>query len=152
MAKTKWLAALSDGTTAVEGIPPFADVKDELSPWNKLLAHLKANSLHITGMRIQVSKPGEATRTYNLPSQQRTPKGNHEKWVKLWTVIPDSYKYRRWVTATLGSGRLCRHIEIRACFTDRPDISLFVDMDEGNECWVVLHEEKPDNNQVVIDE
>lgn len=138
MVRTKWLAALSDGTTAVEGIAPFADVEGELSPWNKLLAHLKANDLHITGMRVQVDKPHGPIHTYNLPSFNKTPKGNHEKWVTLFPRDPVEYSYRRWATFGLTSGSERHHIEIRAHYADF-SVSLFVDEDEGNESWVVVH-------------
>ena len=141
MVRTKWLAALSDGTTAVEGIAPFADIQDELSPWNKLLTYLEVNNLHITGMRIQVSKPGEATRTYNLPSFNKTPKGNHEKWAKLFPRDPSGYRYGRWLTCSSTTEEDRHQIEIRAEYADFA-VSLFVDEDEGNESWVVVHEEE----------
>ena len=138
MVKTKWLAALSDGTMAVEGVAPFAEVKDELSPWQKLLAYLAEHDVHITGMRVQVSKCGEATRTYNLPSFNKTPEGNHEKWVTLYPRDPASYTYRRWVTCSLTTKEERHHIEVCAHYADF-SVSLFVDEDEGNESWVVVH-------------
>lgn len=139
MVRTKWLAALSDGTTAIEGVTPFTKVKDELSPWQKLLVHLETNDLHITGMRVQVSALREPIRTYNLPSFNKTPKGNHEKWVKLRPRDPVGYSYRHWETVCLtGPGRR-HHIEIRAHY-ENFCVSLFVDEDEGNESWVVVHE------------
>lgn len=140
MVRTKWLASLSDGSTAIEGVAPFEMVPGELSPWLKLKAHMASCGISITGMRIQVEKPGEATRTYNLPSLNKTPAGNHEKWVTLRPRDPARYDYRRWVTRTItcdGSER--HHIEIRAEY-DGYAVSLFVDEDEGNESWVVVHE------------
>lgn len=139
MVKTKWLAALSDGTTVVEGVAPFDVVKNEPSPWQKLKKHLAEHDLHITGMRVQVSKPGEATRTYNLPSFNKTPAGNHEKWVTLRPTDPTSYSHQRWATFTALRNETRKHIEISACYGDFT-VSLFVDEDEGNEAWVVVHE------------
>ena len=148
MVKIKWLAALSDGTTAIEGEGPFAVVRGEPSPWQKLLAHLKANKeptpelpegLFVTGMRLQVFKSGEATRTYNAPTQQQTPEGNHEKWVALRPVSPVRYDFWRWCDAEVQSGQVRHQAEIRAHFAEGPVLSLFVDEDEGNESWIVPH-------------
>lgn len=150
MARTKWLASLSDGTTAVEGQDQFYSHKGDLSPWQKLKAHLEETGLHITGIRVQVFKTGEATRTYNLPSMHRTPGGNHGRWASLYPVIPDGYDCWRWVTVNLNTGEHEHEIEIRAYYHDRPDVSLIVDEDEGNECWVVPHIPKAEvlENQV----
>jgi hypothetical protein len=138
MVRTRWLAALSDGTVAIEGIAPFEEIENELSPWQKLLAHLDAKGLYITGMRIQVFKCGEPARTYNLPSYNKTPKGNHEKWVTLRPRDPLDYSYRRWVTRSLTTKEERHHIEVRAEYASF-SVSLFVDEDEGNESWVVVH-------------
>lgn len=139
MVKTKWLAALSDGTTAVEGKGLFKEIEEELSPWQKLLIHLKEKDLHITGMRVQVSRRGESTKTYNLPSFNKTPAGNHEKWVSIYPKNPREYLYQRWVTKTLTDATPHRNqIEIRAIYDDFV-VSLFVCEDEGTESWVVIH-------------
>ena len=136
MVRTKWLAALSNGTTAIEGVPPYENVKNEPSPWNRLLAHLSDTGLHITGMRVQVGT--SPVRTYNLPSFNKTPEGNHEKWVALRPCDPVKYTYRRWITQPLTRAPGQHHIEIRAHYEDF-SVSLFVDEDEGNEAWVVVH-------------
>jgi hypothetical protein len=138
MVKTKWLASLSDGTLAIEGVEPFADVAGELSPWQKLLAYLEPHTVYITGMRVQVFKDGEATRTYNLPSFNKTPEGNHQKWTKLRPFDPHYYTYRRWVTCSSTTEKDHHQIEVRAHYVGY-SVSLFVDEDEGNECWVVVH-------------
>lgn len=139
MVKTKWLASLSDGTTAIENEGQFKEIAGELSPWQKFLIHLSEKDLHITGMRIQVERLGGSTQTYNLPSFNKTSEGNHEKWVTLRPMIPESYNYFRWVTKSLTDYTLVRHyIEIRAIYADF-SVSLFVDENEGNESWVVLH-------------
>ena len=158
--RTKWLAALSDGTTAIEGDEPFTIAKDEPSPMQKLLAHLEANKgptpelpegLRITGMRVQVFKPGEATHTYNAPTQQQTPEGNHEKWVSLRPKFPIHYDCFRWRTSALYSGKNQHQIELRSFFADGSIISLFIDQDEGNECWVVRHKSKDQDEKSRIE-
>ena len=140
MVTTKWLASLSDGTTAIEGISPFAEIDGELSPWQKLMAHISTLGLRITGLRIQVSKTSEATRTYNLPNCTVTPKGNHERWNTLSPIQPSNYNYFRWVTQSM-TGEAKKQIEIRAYYPTHI-VSLFVDEDEGNESWVVVHKKE----------
>jgi len=134
MVKSKWLAALSDGTTFIEDEVPFNAERGDLSPWQQLMAHLKQNDLYITGMRVQVGK-----QTHNLPSFNVTPGGRHEKWPALYPRSPVEYSYGRWVTTGTGSTPDRHQIEIRARYADFT-VSLFVDEDEGNEAWVVVHE------------
>ena len=141
--KTKWLASLSDGSTAIEGDGVFIKVPGTLSPWLYLQAVLKNSGRHITGMRIQVEKPGEATRTYNLPSLKTRPDGKHEHWRHLRPRPPVSFDYFRACTAVMGPDGNYRNIEgqaieIRAIYEDFI-VSLFVDEREGNESWVVVH-------------
>lgn len=135
---TKWLASLSDGTTAIEGMEPFAEIAGELSPWLRLQDHLKACALHITGMRIQVTRPGEATKNYNLPSLKTSPNGRHERWPALRPIVPQSYDYFRTVSGIQGGKITEQAIEIRAIYGDVV-VSLFVDETEGNESWIVIH-------------
>ena len=139
MVRTKWLASLSDGATIIEREGLVAEVPGGLSSWQQLLRYLEEKNLHITGMRIQASQSGGPVQTYNLPSFNRTPKGNHERWVTLKPISPISYNYFRWVTKALSDSTSARHqIEIRAIYTDFT-VSLFVDENEGNESWVVVH-------------
>lgn len=138
--KTKWLASLSDGTTAIEGDGQYTETAGGLSPWLTLQKHLANTGLHITGMRIQVSKTGKAIRTYNLPSRHKTPSGKHEKWPAIRPMVPQQYNYFRWIASSRGDGiPPQRHIEIRSIYGD-VIVSLFVDENEGNESWVVVHE------------
>jgi hypothetical protein len=137
MVRTKWLASLSDGTTIIEDEGKFVG-DEESSPWAKLLKHLDENGLTVTGLRVQLEKDGEAIRTYNLPSHRMDEKtGQHEKW-RVFPVIPKRYDYFRWVSSKCGEQLLSKHIEIRAIY-DRYSVSLFVDELEGNEAWVVVH-------------
>lgn len=141
MVTTKWLASLSDGTTAVEGEGEF--IRDGVVPmWHKLLKHLEENDLTITGFRVQVSKDGEPTKTYNLPSHSiEKDTGKHEKWKYLTPMIPLEYNCRRAITRAIMTGEQSIEIEITAKYEDF-SVSLFVDQDEGNESWVVIHKNK----------
>jgi len=150
MVRTRWLASLSDGTTVIEDEGKF--IGDSVaSPWAKLLRYLKENSLIITGLRVQVEKDDEAIRTYNLPSHGVDSKtGQHEKW-QIFPVIPVRYDYGRWITSLGAAGRkgTLRHIEIKAIYKDYV-VSLFVDENEGNESWVVIHENQLEGNEAWV--
>lgn len=138
--KARWLASLSDGTTAIEGKPPFEEIPGEPSPWQKLSLHLARNGLEITGLRIQVEREGEPVRTFNLPS--KSPK---QRWASLKPLLPSGFNYFRRVEQfmeptpdgklQLAQGR--RFIEIHARYPDF-DLVLIVDEDEGNECWTMV--------------
>ena len=137
--ETKWIASLSDGSTAVEGTPPFDD-EYTISAWQKLRRHMDRNHLHITGMRVQATVEGQPTRTYNLPSMKITQAGRHERFHTLSPHIPLNYNYYRWVEGDIYNMEPeKRHIEIRAIYEDFT-VSLFVDEIEGTESWVVVHD------------
>ena len=145
MVTTKWLASLSDGTTAVEGEGKFAQGGGVLM-WDKLLAHLLENNLTMTALRVQVLKGGEPTNPYNLPSCRLDNKsGQHEKWNYIHPMVPHSYEVRRCVTRAMNTGGkiLAEQIQIEAIARyDDFTVSLFVDQNEGNEAWVVIHKEQ----------
>ena len=137
--KTKWLASLSDGATAVEGIAPLEEIPGGLSPWRRLRAHLAATGLHITGMRIQVARPGEACRTYNLPTKSVGPTG--ELWQCLQQQrVPEGYAHFRIVSSVRGSDDSVlaerSYNVVMAVYGSGTGVALIVDESEGTECWV----------------
>lgn len=138
MVTTKWLASLSDGTTVVEGMSPYEIIKGEDSPWLRLIAYLKEEGLHITGLRIQVKKDEEATRTYNLPSFNCNQNGTHEKWAKLNVLVPIGFDYHRRIRRSLTTKEIRKYIQITAMF-ELFDISILIDEIEGTESWAVAH-------------
>ena len=143
MVTAKWLASLSDGATVIEGTPPFEVIPGELSPWLRLQEHLKESGLHITGLRIQVERPGESIKTYNLPSYRAdTYSGKHERWPFIRPMQPLSYNYGRVAEASWGGrGDMVRgrvpHIFICAEY-ETFTVYLFADQLEGSESWVVV--------------
>lgn len=142
MVRAKWLAALSNGRMAIEGVEPFDEIAGRLSPWQRLLRYLESQSLYITGMRIQVFKDGDATRTYNLPSFNVLPTGQHPKWNHVLPVRPLGYGYRRVMRHSLTTGDERRYIEVYAGYDGGLLLSLFVDEIEGTESWTILHRPK----------
>lgn len=138
MVITKWLASLSDGTTVVEGMPPYEIIEGEPSPWLRLQAHLEKEGLYITGLRVQVKKDEEATRTYNLPSFNCNQNGTHEKWTKVNVLVPIGFDYYRRERHSLTTNEIRKYIQITAIF-ELFEISLFIDELEGTESWSVPH-------------
>ena len=148
MVTTKWLAALSSGDTVVEGEPPYNYTPgDVYSPWWRLVHYLRDNDLHITGMRIQCRKGNEPARTYNLPSHNVLPSGQHPKWNYIRPIVPVGYGYRRATRRSLTTQEERRYIEVYAGFEDGLLLSLLVDEIEGTESWTVLH--KPEKMPVL---
>ena len=47
IVETKWVASLSDGSTAVERAEPFDEVSGGISSWQQLTEHISKNHLHI---------------------------------------------------------------------------------------------------------
>lgn len=65
-----WAASLSNGQTLHEEKGEYKTIAGELSPWQRLLCHIKANNLTITSLSLY-SADGH---TWNLPSAGKNPK------------------------------------------------------------------------------
>ena len=140
--KARWLASLSDGSTAIEGVPPFDTIKGEDKSWPKLQKHLKDNNLTITGMRIQVTKDNEAVRTYVLPSIM--PEGAKGKFRAKKYVSPLRYTVNRIAEGRLsdGSGEILitrTYLEVAAIYGLGGILSIMVDELDGTDCYIVPH-------------
>ena len=138
--KTKWIASLSDGATFVEGLSSWYDSDAYGSPWFQLQKHLRKHDLHITGMRIQVEKTGEPTKTYNLPSMHLTEVGKHKKFNLRSPIVPVGYDYCRW-RSNVGGKNVEPYIEIMAIF-EGYRLSVIVCELTGNESWAIVHKPK----------
>lgn len=140
----KWIASLSDGATFIEGVGNWWGDTTQHSPWFKLQKYLKKNNLHITGMRIQVWKPGEPTKTYNLPSMRLTDSGQHDKFCLRYPITPISYNYYRWSSSGgVDDTEFDPYIEVQAVFEDFI-LSIIVCERTGNESWSIVHKRKKD--------
>ena len=137
--KTKWLASLSDGTTVIEGDPPFDFEPGEISPWQKLLKHIKNNDLSITGMRVQIERYGIPTMTINLPSLRTDGMtGTHERYTHIKPLLPIKFEHGRRIESTVGGSIDWSHLFISAVYEDY-EVIVFVDEAEGNEAWVIVN-------------
>ena len=146
MVRAKWLASLNDGSTVIENEGDF--VGDQIgSPWTKLQNHLKKNGFFITGMRIQVKRDGEAVRTYNMPSMGNINKdGRHVRWRFIRPIVPWDYLTVRRRRAIVGGPS--KDVYIR-CIAEYADfiVSLIVDLEEGTEASIFIHEKEKNNNR-----
>ena len=66
----KWMVSLSNGENHYEEKGSFKTIDGELSPWQRLLAYLEANSLKITALSVYT----DDGRYFNLPSAGKNPK------------------------------------------------------------------------------
>lgn len=146
MIKTRWLASLSNGETAIEGKERFAEIASEQSPWQKLLHYIGKNKLSITSLRIQVEKDGKTVNTFHLPTKSGGYRFSH-----LSSLKPIQFNYHRRlvqdVTAEqLASGRIDintdavsteKFIEIDAIY-DSVVMRILVDENTGTNSWVQL--------------
>jgi hypothetical protein len=68
--RVKWQVGLSNGETFYEDKGIFIEVKDELSPWNKLLEYISHKNLTITSLSLYT----DSGQHFNLPSKGKNPK------------------------------------------------------------------------------
>lgn len=138
--KIRWLASLSDGSTAIEGEPPFHSVRGELSPWGKLLKHIEESGHKITGMRVQIERDGLPTMTINLPSLRTDGRsGRHERYTHITPRLPIRFEQGRRIEGTVGGAVDWSHLFIAAVYEDY-EVIIFVDEKDGNEAWIVVNE------------
>ena len=66
----KFKVSLSNGETFFEGKPPFDEIPNELSPWNKLQEYIFKNKVEVTSLSLYT----DSGQTFNLPSAGKNPK------------------------------------------------------------------------------
>ncbi len=54
MADVKWVATLSDGTTAAEESGEWKEIPGERKPWVRLMEYTNKNRLHLTSLRLNI--------------------------------------------------------------------------------------------------
>lgn len=83
MNETRWVAYLSNGQIAIEGVEKYRRIEGELSAWNRLQQNLVKDEVSITGLAIQCDG-----KTYHLPTNNP----------KFGGLIPKSFnQYRRFI-------------------------------------------------------
>ena len=125
--KLKWKVGVSDGKNYIEGNPPFEEIRNELSPWRKLLQYLKENNLKITSMCITDGK-----RTFNLPSAGKNPKFRAFDLAEK----PIDYKFFRMVAG--DNGVIDSRFAVVEAIYKSYSLQLWVDERNALNCWVLV--------------
>lgn len=94
----QWSVGLSNGENAYEGVGCFAMVPGELSPWQKLMAHIVDKQLSITSIGLRTADG----RMFSLPSAGRNPK------FKAFDDAPKpiDYKFYRKIAGDVTGGEM----------------------------------------------
>jgi len=78
MADVKWVATLSDGTTAAEESGEWKEVPGEKKPWVRLVEFAGKNKLYLTSLRLNIDgrtihMPRDAFDRFNFNETQMVP-------------------------------------------------------------------------------
>lgn len=124
----KWVATLSDGTTAAEYTGEWQIIPGERKPWVRLCQYALDNDLHITSLRLNFKG-----RTIHLP------RNNFGRFT-LDSRAPLLYSVMYIAEGELPvSGNIEQHnyIDLAAHY-DKFDVHFVQDIDDGNTSWVVV--------------
>ena len=130
--KVKWQVSLSDGTTVYEGKGDYLYIAGELSPWNRLLEHIKTNELRITSLSLYTDKG----QTFNLPSAGKNPKFH----LFASSPQPIGYKMFRAVGHDIDAQSEDHFTVAEADYGDYR-LQLWVDNQHPENCWTLLVKE-----------
>lgn len=128
-AQGKWIATLSDGTTAVENHGEWVVRPGERKPWVRLTQFAADTGLHLTSLRLQFRG-----RTIHMPR----PKFDRFSMDQT-SLEPDFYslQYHVEVDNVLGSSEQNLFVDLAAHFGDIT-VHHIQDVTEGNNSWVVV--------------
>lgn len=129
----RWSVSLSNGETIHEGKGEYEERDGELSPWQKLKAHLEANEgLRITSLWLT----GPSGATFNLPSAGRNP-----RFKALGDAdVPESFRMFRKAAADIIDGATVNgelYTVAEATYASGKRLQIWVDEATGN-AWSVL--------------
>lgn len=134
-ADIKWVATLSDGSTAVEHTGEYKIIPGERKPWVRLVQFAGQNGLHLTSLRLNIRG-----RTIHMP------RANFDRFgsVGLKSVAPLFYSLNYIIEGTMnavGIGTLQQdnYIDLIAHFPTY-DVHYIQDTDKGNTSWVTVTE------------
>lgn len=66
--RVKWTVSLSNGETFFEGLGKFADIPNEPSPWQRLIAYTINKKAEITSLALFVGQDPKERHYYHIPS------------------------------------------------------------------------------------
>lgn len=131
-ASIKWVATLSDGSTAVENSGEYQLVPGERKPWVRLTKFLADNDLHLTSLRLNFRG-----RTIHMPRSNFDRFGLNEH-----SRAPSFYSLQYILEGEIGQGGVVNQkefIELTSHY-DVYEVHYIQDVADGNNSWVVVTE------------
>ncbi len=132
-ADVRWVATLSDGSTAVEHSGEYQIVPGERKPWVRLTQFATENDLHLTSLRLNFKG-----RTIHMPREKLDRFALTDK-----TRAPLSYSLQYHIEAEIGfdGGGFIekKFIDLAAHYEDFT-VHYIQDTTDGNNSWVVVSE------------
>lgn len=128
----RWVATLSDGTTAVEHSGQYQIIPGERKPWIRLTQFLVENDLHLTSLRLNFRG-----RTIHMPRATFDRFGLGEK-----NCAPSFYSLQYLIEGELGDDGTLEQttfIDLVAHY-DELQVHYIQDITDGNTSWVVVTE------------
>jgi len=137
----KFKVSLSNGQTFYEGKPPFEEIPNDLSPWQRLIQYTIDNQCLITSLSLYT----EDGKTFNLPSSGKNPK--FREFAKL--EKPIDYNVSRKIATEMDAIRTEQGIEtsnrrisewytIAEAIYPTYSLQLWVDEQDTRNCWVLV--------------
>jgi hypothetical protein len=128
-ADLKWVATLSDGSTAVEHEGEYTEVPGERKPWVRLVQFAGTNDLHLTSLRINFRG-----RTVHMP-RSKFERFGYE------AVAPLSYSVQYHAEVEMDTEGVLknqsRYIDLAAHFPQY-SVHYIQDIEDGNNSWVLI--------------
>lgn len=134
-ADIKWVATLSDGTTAVEHTGDYKIIPGERKPWVRLVHFAAKNGLHLTSLRLNVHG-----RTIHMPRIAFDKFGV----VGTKSVDPLFYSLNYVIEGTMdanGSGAFeqSSYVDLISHYP-KFDVHYIQDVNKGNTGWITVTE------------
>lgn len=127
--EVRWIATLSDGTTAVEHTGEYKIVPGERKPWVRLTQFLAEEDLHLTSLRLNFRG-----RTIHMPRQ------NFDRFsLGKLSVAPSFYSLQYILEADISNGGELVEtpfVDLIAHYDDF-QVHHIQELKDGNTSWVV---------------
>lgn len=133
-ADIKWVATLSDGSTAVEHVGEYKIIPGEKKPWVRLVRFAGENGLHLTSLRLN-----SRGRTIHMP------RSAFDKFGAVGEKSSDplfyslNYIIEGTIDANGGTLKQENFIDLIAHYP-KFDLHYIQDIDKGNTSWLAVTE------------
>lgn len=129
----RWVATLSDGTTAVEHAGQYAVIPGERKPWVRLTQDLAYSDLHLTSLRLNFRG-----RTIHMP------RANFDRFsLNDKSRAPLFYSLQHFLEGEMdgsGGGLIERHFIDLIAHYQSYEVHFIQDLQDGNTSWVLVTE------------